>query len=424
MFIANKKVHGCKLGAKWMILTKGQQKQTYHHYYSYFNMVNQGTEASMQNAASAPIAETVSHLVVGGGSGFLGKQLLKQVITPTDKVPYSEKLMNISQVTVISRNPEETRKLLEKELPQSKWERKNSIQISVKNWKENESTFLFNHQVCEEKDTFGNDKKVAAINLSGVSIGKQSWTPKFKQEILDSRTATTIDLINYLNSFGDSASTFIGTSAVGFYPCTSDPNAETPIYTEYNCPSPANNPLGEVTGAVENAICNTQADNIKQRIIMRPGAIVGKGGGVLKEMTIPYLGIAVPIVFGNGLQPFSCIHLVDAANMYIHALYTNFNNYYSQKSSEKVIIYNTVMPDMITFQQFSARLNLKTNIIPFPMIPFPYSLVSKLFGNERSQLLCEGQYVLPTRSIQENFQFQYPTLHSMIDEVTTFNPNM
>ncbi|EFC44017.1 predicted protein [Naegleria gruberi] len=397
--------------AKFMMKTTANQNVMIFHQAKQQGFHQNVKLANNQNAQ-------LSHLVIGGGSGFLGKQVLKQLLKSHKGAAgdgftqFQDELSNLSQITIISRNPKETKLALEKELKNLNLEKNSLIQIGVKNWKDDDSVFLFNHQIFDEKETYGRDKKVAAINLSGVSIGKQSWTPKYRKEIFESRTKTTLDLIQYLDSFGESASTFIGTSAVGFYPCTTDGN-QTNVYTE-DLTTPANNQFGELTNAVEEAIKNTNSNNIKNKIIMRPGVLIGKGGGVLNDMMVPYIGLAIPIVFGNGNQPFSCIHLEDAANMYIHALYQNFNS-----QNKQVAIYNTVMPELVNFKQFVKCLNSKANPFSFPLIPFPYSIVKTIFGKERAQLLCEGQFVLPARAQQENFQFKYPTLDSMIEQVTS-----
>ncbi|KAG2377457.1 hypothetical protein C9374_009368 [Naegleria lovaniensis] len=390
----------------------------------------------------------VSQLIIGGASGFVGKQLLKHILSPNSqkiKVPFSDQLSKLSHLTILSRKPEETRQVLEQQCPLQSWERKDSIQVQIKDWKDlNPSTtekqplFLFKHQVSDVRETFDtHNKKVAAVNLSGASVGDKNWTPEYKKEIISSRVQSTQQLMQHLNTYGDAASVFIGTSAVGYYPSTPDLSPHAPIYTEYNCPQAADNPLGEVTQAVEDTVSHCHVDNIKRRIILRPGAVIGKNGGMLSHMIVPYLGFALPIVFGTGLQPLSCVHISDLSNMYIHALYTNFNNYYQQEKvtaattttngtsshpptpESSVVVYNAVMLDMITFQQFVSYLNAKTNLFYLPLIPMSYRLVKLLFGKERAQLLCEGQYVTPTRFIQENFQFSYPNLHSVIDEVVS-----
>ncbi|KAF0978802.1 hypothetical protein FDP41_001872 [Naegleria fowleri] len=428
----------------------GFNTNNHHHHY---DIKNHPTTTNISDPQQVRVSQEehkehqpfISQLILGGASGFVGKQLLKHILSPNSqkiKVPFSDQLSKLSQVTVLSRRPDETRQILEQQCPFHNWERKESIQVQIKDWKdlnqvttEKDPLFLFKHQVCDIRETFdSSNKKVAAVNLSGASVGEKKWTPEYKQEIISSRVESTQHLMQHLNSFGDSASVFIGTSAVGYYPSIPDLSPHAQIYTEYNCPQAADNPLGEVTKAVEDTISQTNFENIKKRIILRPGAVIGKNGGMLSHMIIPYLGFSLPVVFGTGLQPLSCVHISDLSNMYIHALYTNFNNYYqalqgrttssngtnvTSNHESAVIVYNAVMQDMITFQQFVSYLNAKTNLFYLPLIPMSYRLAKIIFGKERAQLLCEGQYVSPTRFMQENFQFNYPNLHSVVDEVVS-----
>ncbi|KAL9645488.1 hypothetical protein ABK040_000554 [Willaertia magna] len=397
-----------------------------------------------------------SSLIIGGGSGFFGKQLIKHLLIPNKlsfPVPFTPEIENLKQITIVSRNIQFIKEQLEKELPNvNRWDRKDSIQVLIKDWKSlnnnphdkpnnnknnNENCFLFNHQIATEKDLEKDDNDtnglVSAINLSGVSISQQNWTEKFKRDIYSSRIETTKQLMSYLNSFDKKANVFIGTSAVGYYPSCSEPNPQTPIFTEYNCNQQANNPFGELCGTLEKVITEEINNNIKKRVIMRPGVIIGKGGGVLSKLIVPYVGVSLPIKFGTGSQPFPIIHIADLANLYIHALFKNStcqpldttisttatataNN---TINNTPVVIYNGVCPDLITFQQLSVKLNERTNWIILPLFPISFGLTQMLMGKERALLLCEGQYVMPTRSLEEGFNFVFPSLSNIVGDVTT-----
>ncbi len=55
------------------------------------------------------------------------------------------------------------------------------------------------------------------IHLAGTNIGKRSWTPEVKQEILQSRTKSAQLIFNYSKNCGKSLETFISASAIGYY---------------------------------------------------------------------------------------------------------------------------------------------------------------------------------------------------------------
>src|SRR5258705_2491371 len=79
-----------------------------------------------------------------------------------------------------------------------------------------EKNFFWN-PVKEELDEKALDDVSCVINLSGASIAGKRWTPKRKQEIVNSRIQSTDFLYEKLRTIKHHVETFISASGTGYY---------------------------------------------------------------------------------------------------------------------------------------------------------------------------------------------------------------
>ena len=228
----------------------------------------------------------------------------------------------------------------------------------------------------------------------GEGIANKRWTPSQKQHLKNSRITGTRHLIQGAFTHAESLSSYIGASAVGYY----DHNHSASL-TE-------SSPKGDDFLAT---LCQdweaesekiTQLDGVRN-VCLRIGLVLGKDGGALAKMKPPFkLGLGGKL--GSGTQWMNWIHLEDLTDIIVSAL-TNSN----MKG-----IYNAVSPNNVTNAQFTKSLGKVMNrptLFPVP------ALILKLILGEMSQLLHQGNNVIPERLEKEGYSFQYDDLESALN---------
>jgi len=203
-------------------------------------------------------------VLVGGGSGFIGKEVCKQL----RKSGY--------EVIIISRVP-----------------REHGV-----TWDQVEREGLPEH-------THG------VVNLAGHEVldPMRRWSPSFKELCRSSRVNTTSLLARLMDKSENKPSVFVQVTGVGYYPNTDmgkvmDETGEQG--TDW---------LAELAGEWE------QAGEVRgvRRVVLRPGVVLGREGGMIKQIFLPfYLGLGGRM--GEGSQPLPWIHVKDVAGMVVHSV--------------------------------------------------------------------------------------------------------
>ena len=143
------------------------------------------------------------------------------------------------------------------------------------------------------------------INLAGVSINDGRWTPEHQKQIYDSRMTATDELIRIIKALPDKPSVLINASAIGIYPASIEA-----IYTEDSLEI-ANDFLARTVHDWEKKAASIEYDGIRT-VFMRFGVVLGKEGGALPLMVLPYK-MFVGGTVGSGKQWVSWVHVVDVA---------------------------------------------------------------------------------------------------------------
>jgi uncharacterized protein len=231
------------------------------------------------------------------------------------------------------------------------------------------------------------------VNLMGETISKR-WDEEQKKKIVSSRINATRRLIEAIEKTNLKPKVFVSTSAVGVY---GNRGAE-----ELNESSElADDFLANVCKDWENEA--NKARNLGLRVaIIRVGVVLGRGGGALQKMLpIFKLGGGGPV--GSGNQYMSWVHIEDLASMYIEAL----------KNENIKGVLNGTAPYPATNADFSKMLGKVLRRPAF--MPAPAFAMKLVFG-EMSQILLEGQKVLPEKFKENNFSYRYPTLEIALKE--------
>jgi uncharacterized protein len=153
---------------------------------------------------------------------------------------------------------------------------------------------------CRPEDELPNID--AVINLAGETINGR-WTDEKKDKILHSRLEATDALLFLVNKLTNKPSLWINASAVGYYG-----TSETDIFTEETVQH-GDDFLAKVVKAWETKAKEAKSMGCRT-VFMRFGVILGKDGGALPRLVMPYRLFAGGTV-GSGKQWVSWVHIDD-----------------------------------------------------------------------------------------------------------------
>lgn len=232
------------------------------------------------------------------------------------------------------------------------------------------------------------------INLAGESLNSGRWTADRKKRLLASRLASTKEMVRIITSADKKPQLFLNASAIGYYG-----TSRTETFTERNIKYPSDF-LSNVTNEWEKAA--KELENIRT-IYMRFGVIIGKDGGALQRMVLPYK-LYVGGTIGSGEQILSWIHMKDC----IQAILFCINN----ESIEGAV--NFTAPEPLNMKEFGktiGKVMKKPHWLPVP------SFALKILLGEMSILVLEGQRVLPKKLCDHGFKFTFPTLETALRDI-------
>jgi len=243
-----------------------------------------------------------------------------------------------------------------------------------------------------EKELEGID---AFVNLAGESINNGRWTETQKQKIYDSRMQTTDELLRIFNALTVKPKVLVNASAIGIYPASTSTR-----YTEKS------KEVGTdfLARTVRDWELKAQgAEKLQIRVACgRFGIILGKSEGALPLMALPYkLFVGGPI--GTGDNWMSWVHVKDVVNALLFSI-------------EQPIIgpFNVTAPHAKRMKDFGKTL---ATVLKRPhYFPVP-SFALKLALGEKSQLVMEGQHVIPQVLLDEGYTFYFPNLESALRDI-------
>ncbi|PMB20780.1 TIGR01777 family oxidoreductase [Fischerella thermalis] len=232
------------------------------------------------------------------------------------------------------------------------------------------------------------------VNLTGEPIGEGRWTPERKQEILNSRKLTTQKIVEAIAKADPKPGVLVNASAIGYYG-----TSETATFDET---SPSGNDfLAQVCQAWEAEATKVTEAGVRL-VILRFGIVLGLGGALGKMITPFKLFAGGPI--GSGKQWFSWIHIDDLVNLIIQAL----------TKPEMSGVYNATAPHPVRMSELSTTMG---KVMHRPSwLPVPDFAIEALLG-EGAVVVLEGQQVLPKRTLESGFEFQYPDLQPALETI-------
>jgi uncharacterized protein (TIGR01777 family) len=236
----------------------------------------------------------------------------------------------------------------------------------------------------------------AVINLAGASIASGRWTPRRKQEILQSRIESTRALVNAVEALNKKPSVFINASAVGYYgDCGEKAVTET---------SPKGNDfLAEVCARWEAEAMIVQKYGVRV-VLLRSGLVLDNRGGALKRMLLPFR-LFLGGRLGSGKQWLPWIHGDDEVSAILLAMNT--------PSLAGPV--NLAAPGSVRMEEFCRKLGKAVRRPSWLGIP---SLVLKAaLGEMAVPLLLHSQNVMPKKLLEHGFVFGFPGLEEALEDL-------
>ncbi len=295
--------------------------------------------------------------LVLGGTGFIGREIVKQLSTCNE------------EIIVLSRNHRHAVKILGSAV-----------------------------KLISTLNELGSDKDITGIiNLAGESMAEGRWSEQRKKRLESSRIDVTADIIELIRRLKVKPECLISGSAIGYFGDSGDN-----ILTEY---SDSHEDFGSrLCASWEAQALRAKAYGVRVCII-RTGLVIGKNGGFVKKM-LPSFKLGLGGKLGHGKQWMSWIHIIDITRIICTLVET----------PKMQGIYNATAPTPVTNAEFTKTLAFVLKKPAF--IKLPTAILKLMFG-EMAILLLTGQRVIPDRLNKAGFDFKFNKLQAALTDVLT-----
>jgi len=257
------------------------------------------------------------------------------------------------------------------------------------------NVYLWNvEQQTIDKDAFlGID---TLIHLAGEGIADKKWTPKRKQQIIDSRVKSAELLYQTIRETQASVSTFVSASAVGYY----GNRGEEFLWEDSD---PGKGFLSDCCVAWEAAADEGISMGIRV-VKVRIGLILSEKDGALAAMARP-IKFFVGAPLGSGKQWMPWIHLDDIVGIFTKAL----------EDETMVGAYNATAPFPVTNKLLTKRIAWHLSRPVWP-VHVPKGVLKVILG-ELSMLALMSSNTAAQKILDAGFKFKYLDLDEALKEI-------
>ncbi|GAC1445622.1 MAG: TIGR01777 family oxidoreductase [Chloroflexota bacterium] len=226
------------------------------------------------------------------------------------------------------------------------------------------------------------------VNLAGEVVVDpfKPWSDEQRARIRSSRVDSTTAVVQAIARADSPPKVLVNQSAIGYYGSQGD--------TILNEESPAGNDfLAQVVVDWEDAAAPVVEKGVRL-VILRTGIVLGKGGGLLSQMVLPFK-FFLGGTMGNPGQWVSWIHLDDEIEMILFAL-----------TNENVRgVLNATAPNPVTMDVLSRQLGKALGRPSWvPMM----GTAMKLALGQRAEAVLSSERVLPVAAEAAGYRFRYP----------------
>lgn len=260
----------------------------------------------------------------------------------------------------------------------------------------------------------------AVVNLAGRHIldPTRRWTAAYREEVIASRVDTTRALVKALNDSAAPPEVFVSTAGKCFYGTRELARAEAyPELDEDSGPMGVDFPAELVAQweAAADGVDGARIRHVKLRIGVVLGQVerksylwrlwrIGRARGFLPIIRLPFcLGLGA--VIGTGTQPLPWIHIDDMVGILLHVV----------DRADTRGRYNAVAPGIVDNRRF---IHAFARRLRRPVLwSVPEWLVRALVVAERSSILLRGQLVRPKRTLASGYVFRFPDIESALADL-------
>lgn len=299
------------------------------------------------------------NILIAGASGFIGKLLVQA-------------LKENHQITVLGRELKKLNQFFSEKIYKLTWRDLNQHRAS-------------------EYDLI--------INLSGSNIGAQRWSSSVKKNIIESRTSTNQQLVDWLLK-QKAKPRFFCASAIGIYGAHEGNHA---VFDEdYPLPLKASDFLQHIGLVWERSLQPAIKAGIPVTLL-RFGVVLKKKEGMLKKLELPF-ACGLGSTLGSGQQILSWIHYKDLLN--------GFHFLIEHPTITGPI--NITTPFPISQKTFALEF---AKVLKRPLfLKMSDWFIKGILGELGEYLLLKGQKVIPKRLTELGFKFVYPSIISALEE--------
>lgn len=253
-------------------------------------------------------------------------------------------------------------------------------------------------RAIESLDALGaGDPVDAIVNLAGENLADRRWSATQKQQLTDSRVQATRRLVEWIGATQPRPRVLVSGSAIGWYGARGDE----PL-AEQSTSGKAEEFQAQLCRAWESEA--QRCEKLGLRVCrLRTGVTLARDGGPLKKMLLPFrLGLGGPL--GDGRQWLSWIHREDLVALILWLL----------DHERATGAWNGTAPNPVTNREFVQALGAALHrpaALPMP------AFALRLVAGEMAELLLTGQKVLPARALEAGFAFRHPELPGALAEI-------
>ncbi len=237
----------------------------------------------------------------------------------------------------------------------------------------------------------------AVVHLAGAGLLDERWTPARRELLRTSRVRSTELLAQAMVRADKPPRTFVSGSAIGYYGTkTGDTvlDERAPRGDDF---------LAELVSDWEMAAAPALAAGVR---VCHPrlGLVLGRGGGMLGRM-LPLFRAFVGGPLGHGRQYVPWIHMRDATRAIEHAI----------AREDLSGPFNTTSPEPVTMNDFCASL---ASVLRRPCAMRVPDLALKMALGAGAEVVLTGQRAVPKRLVEDQFAFVFPDLSSALADLT------
>jgi uncharacterized protein len=303
----------------------------------------------------------VKTVLITGGSGFIGRGLVKELLARGDRV------------TVLTRDVRRARAALPRAARVAAW-----TPEKVGPW-------------FEELEVVD-----AVVHLAGESIAKR-WSDAVRRDIVQSRVESTRLLGEAIGKAKHKPRVFVCASAVGYY----GPRPGDEVLDEDS--EPGKGFLADVVIKWEEAARAVEEQHGVRSAQLRIGVVLGEGGGPLEQMLTPFkLFLGGPI--GDGKQVISWIHGDDVVGLVLLAM---------DNDTVRGPL-NVTSPFAATSEELAKAIGTVLNRPSWFRVP---EVMVKIGLGDAAEILTTGQRVYPKRAAALGYEFRRARLVPALESI-------